>query len=185
MLYNATKSEKYALRVTVQHRRVQMEDLNENQIITLFAVSKQSKIKDAPFYESIAKCDYSMLGLIDDEYIECLKYLSDIGIIRPIMDDTEYIDEDSFEQPDDKLKIEKQPKTVELETIYYDMDPQKIPRYRLTAWGKFICKMVRPLYGIKWLYKKRQRIIDHTITAYNELSRHFLWIDDLIEDWQK
>ena len=162
-----------------------MEDLNEKQIITLLEVSKRSRIKEVPFDDLIAQCNYLALGLIDDEYIECLKYLSDIGIIRPIMDDTEYIDMDSFEQPDDELKIEKRHKTVELETIHYGMDAKEIPRYRLTAWGKFICKMVRPLYGIKWLYKKRQRIIDHTITAYNELSRHFLWIDDLIEDWQK
>lgn len=162
-----------------------MEDLNEKQIITLLEVSKRSRIKEVPFDDLIAQCNYLASGLSEDDYIECLEYLSDIGIIRPIMDDTEYIDMDSFEQPDDELKIEKRHKTVELETIHYGMDSIEIPRYRLTAWGKFICKIVRPLYGIKWLYKKRQRIIDHTITAYNELSRHFLWIDDLIEDWQK
>ena len=33
MLYNATKSEKYALRVTVQHRRVSMND-NEKKELT-------------------------------------------------------------------------------------------------------------------------------------------------------
>jgi hypothetical protein len=123
MLYNATKSEKYVLRVTVQHRRIQMEKLTLEQVKTLVwvAVLDETDYENLPLGEKIAKLDYTSFDIEMEDYVESLEYFSKIGIFKPEDKDTAY---------------------VQLESQYLDGPTDLIPCYELTEKGKLVTKAV-------------------------------------------
>lgn len=123
MLYNATKSEKYVLRVTVQHRRIQMEKLTLEQVKTLVwvAVLDETDYENLPLGEKIAKLDYTSFDIEMEDYVESLEYFSKIGIFKPEDKDTAY---------------------VQLESQYLDGPTDLIPCYELTEKGKRVMEKV-------------------------------------------
>lgn len=123
MLYNATKSKNYVLRVTVQHRRVQMEKLTLEQVKTLVwvAVLDETDYENLPLGEKIAKLDYTSFDIEMEDYVESLEYFSKIGIFKPEDKDTAY---------------------VQLESRYLDGPTDLIPCYELTEKGKRVMEKV-------------------------------------------
>ena len=123
MLYNATKSEKYVLRVTAQHRRIQMEKFTLEQVKTLVwvAVLDETDYENLPLGEKIAKLDYTSFDIEMEDYVESLEYFSKIGIFKPEDKDTAY---------------------VQLESRYLDGPTDLIPCYELTEKGKRVMEKV-------------------------------------------
>ena len=160
MLYNATKSEKYVLRVTVQHRRIQMEKLTLEQVKTLVwvAVLDETDYENLPLGEKIAKLDYTSFDIEMEDYVESLEYFSKIGIFKPEDKDTAY---------------------VQLESQYLDGPTDLIPCYELTEKGKLVTKAVlKKLAGYEDEEIKDK--INRTIDIINFVKNKWMDIVEII-----
>ena len=160
MLYNATKSKNYVLRVTVQHRREQMEKLTLEQVKTMVWVAALDKnnFEDLSLGEKIAKLDYTSFDIEMEDYVESLEYFSKIGIFKPEDKDTAY---------------------VQLESRYLDGPTDLIPCYELTEKGKLVTKAVLKVLG-KNKDEDIKSIINGTISFINFVKNNWKDIAEVI-----
>ena len=171
MLYNATKSEKYALRVTVQHRRGQMEKFTLEQVKTLMRVWELNKSRysipfygEAPLCEKIADCDYTQAELICEDYLMSLENLVERGILF----------KDTSSMPDD----------IPLSHPYLENTDDRIPRYELEDKGKAIMFFLTPISRLKNDNTKKV-IINIPICIYNFFVKHGVAVIGIIKDFVK
>lgn len=158
MLYNATKSKNYVLRVTVQHRRGQMEKLTLEQVQTLMRIRELNKskystpfYKEAPLCQKIADCDYTQADLDCEKYLASLENLYERGIL---FKDTETQD------------------TITLSHPYVENTDDEIPCYELTDKGKAIIHFLTPISLLKNDNIKKV-IINILICIYNFFTKHW------------